>query len=77
MFHAVITFKPDSNGLKTKTRKFDLEFDPKLNENFSKLCEVLETAYWEGIPEPVKNSFGDSLQMNVMNLITLVQCYFF
>jgi len=71
MFHVIITFKPDSHGLKAKNRKFDLDFDPKLNENFDKLCTVLKESYWEGVPEPVRNSFGENLQMNILNLITL------
>ena len=71
MFHAIITFKPDSQGLVSKTRKFDLDFDHRLNENYDKLCAVLEEAYWEGVPEPVKNSFGDHLPMTILGVITL------
>lgn len=71
MFHAIISFKPESLSLKAKTRKFDLEFDPRLNDNYDRLQDVLATAYWEGVPDPVKNSFSNPDKIDVLNLIAL------
>lgn len=71
MFHAIITFKPDSHGLRAKTRKFDLEYDPQLNDNYDQLCKTLDIAYWEGTPAPIKASFGENLPMTITSLIAL------
>jgi len=71
MFHAIITFKPQSLSLKPKTRKFDLEFDPKLNDNYERLQDVLATAYWEGIPDSVRYSFENADKIEIQNLTAL------
>lgn len=71
MFHAIITYKPRCLSLKSRTRKFDLDFDPTLNENYDRLQDVLRTAYWEGVPDPVKDSFDNADKIDILNLTPL------